>query len=143
MSNNNQPTLPDIRKTLVLNASIQKVWNAVATSEGIAAWFMPNDFEPVLGHKFTITSTYAVSPCEVLEIDPPNKLVFSWGEDWVITFALTAVGDRTAFTLTHGGWVDKVAPETGIPYSVARERMNGGWDSAVLPRLKAYIEGLA
>ncbi|MBB5322950.1 uncharacterized protein YndB with AHSA1/START domain [Anoxybacillus tepidamans] len=39
-----QPTLPDIRQTVVFRALIQKVWQAVATSEGLAAWFMPNDF---------------------------------------------------------------------------------------------------
>jgi uncharacterized protein YndB with AHSA1/START domain len=49
-------TLPDIRQTLVLNAPIQKVWNAVSTAEGIAAWFMPNDFQPVVGHAFHLDS---------------------------------------------------------------------------------------
>lgn len=47
-NHNTQGTLPDIRQTLVLNAPIQKVWDAVATSEGIAAWFMPNDFRAQL-----------------------------------------------------------------------------------------------
>lgn len=42
----NGGSLPDIRRTIVMNAPIGKVWEAVATSEGIAAWFMPNNFEP-------------------------------------------------------------------------------------------------
>ncbi len=39
-----QHTLTDIKQTIVFNASIQKVWNVVSTAEGIASWFMPNDF---------------------------------------------------------------------------------------------------
>jgi uncharacterized protein YndB with AHSA1/START domain len=47
-----QETLQDIRQTMVYNAPIQKVWDAVATSEGLAAWFMPNDLQPIEGHEF-------------------------------------------------------------------------------------------
>ncbi|MCV5062958.1 SRPBCC domain-containing protein, partial [Escherichia coli] len=39
-----QNTLNDIKQTIVFNASIQKVWSVVSTAEGIASWFMPNDF---------------------------------------------------------------------------------------------------
>ncbi len=40
-----QNTLNDIKQTVIFNASIQKVWDTVSTAEGIASWFMPNDFE--------------------------------------------------------------------------------------------------
>lgn len=75
--NESQRTLPDIRQTVVLNAPIQKVWNAVATSEGLAAWFMPNDFRPVVGHAFHLDAgPYGKSPCKVMEVDPPHRLSF-------------------------------------------------------------------
>ncbi|WP_369681851.1 SRPBCC domain-containing protein [Alicyclobacillus macrosporangiidus] len=41
--------LPDIRHTVILRAPIERVWKAVATSEGLAGWWMPNTFEPVAG----------------------------------------------------------------------------------------------
>jgi len=44
-----QKTLPEIRKVVVLDAPIEKVWKAVATSKGIAGWWMDNTFEPVVG----------------------------------------------------------------------------------------------
>ena len=51
-----QNTLNDIKQTIVFNAPIQKVWNVVSTAEGIASWFMPNDFELAVGHEFHVQS---------------------------------------------------------------------------------------
>lgn len=45
MDQNRENTLPDITKNIILEAPIQKVWETVSTSEGIAKWFMPNDFQ--------------------------------------------------------------------------------------------------
>jgi uncharacterized protein YndB with AHSA1/START domain len=139
MSNNTQNTLPDIRQTLVLNAPVEKVWAAVATSEGIAAWFMPNDFQPVEGHEFHLEAgPFGQSPCKVTVIDPPSRLSFKWGKDWTLTFELVKQGDRTEFTLIHGGWdVDKVT-EFGQAHETVRERMSEGW--AGMAKLRAYVE---
>ena len=133
-------TIPDIVQTQIFNAPLQKVWDAVATADGIAAWFMPNDFQPVAGHAFTIHSPYGDSPCVLQEIDPPNRLVFKWGKDWVITFALKDLGEITEFTLIHSGWSADTVTEFGEGHAVVRDRMNQGWDSSVLPKLKAYVE---
>jgi uncharacterized protein YndB with AHSA1/START domain len=140
MCNNKQTTLPDIRQTLVLNAPVEKVWAAVATSEGIAAWFMPNDFEPVEGHEFHLEAgPFGQSPCKVTVIDPPSRLSFVWGKDWTLTFELVEQGDRTEFTLIHGGWdVDKVT-EFGQAHELVRERMSEGW-GGLANSLRAYVE---
>jgi uncharacterized protein YndB with AHSA1/START domain len=140
MSNNKQTTLPDIRQTLVLNAPVEKVWAAVATSEGIAAWFMPNDFQPVEGHEFHLEAgPFGQSPCKVTVIDPPSRLSFVWGKDWTLTFELVEQGDRTEFTLIHGGWdVDKVT-EFGQAHELVRERMSEGW-GGLANSLRAYVE---
>ena len=53
-----QNTLTDIKQTIVFNASIQKVWNVVSTAEGIASWFMPNDFVLEVGHEFHVQSPF-------------------------------------------------------------------------------------
>ncbi|RNB84049.1 SRPBCC domain-containing protein [Brevibacillus nitrificans] len=132
--------IPDIVHTLVLNAPIQKVWEAVSTAEGIAAWFMPNNFQAIEGHTFTIFSPFGDSPCVVKELDPPHRLVFSWGKDWVATFSLKELGDKTEFTLIHSGWTAGTVTEMGDTHDVIRERMNQGWDSSVLPKLRAYVE---
>lgn len=140
MSNNNLSALPDIRKTLVLNAPIQKVWNAVATSEGIAAWFMPNDFQPELGYEFHLNAgPFGNSPCKVTELDPPNRMSFEWGRDWTLTFELAEREGQTEFTLIHGGWTADMATEFGESHTVVRERMDQGWGGLV-QKLRAHVE---
>lgn len=140
MENNKKNTLPDIRQTVVLNAPIEKVWNAVSTAEGMTAWFMPNDFQPLVGHEFHINAgPFGMSPCKVTEIDPPNRLSFNWGKDWTLTFELEGVEGKTEFTLIHGGWsVDEVT-EFGQPHTVIREHMSGGW-VGILQKLGTYLE---
>lgn len=70
----------EIRKVIVLKAPIDKVWKAVSTSEGIAAWWMPSTFEPVVGHEFVLhTGQFGDSPCKVTELEPPHRLSFNWG----------------------------------------------------------------
>lgn len=143
MMENNQSasTLPDIRKTAVFNAPIGKVWASVATSEGIAAWFMPNDFKPEVGHAFHLEAgPFGQSPCEVTEVDPPNRLSFKWGRDWTLTFELAESDGKTEFTLIHSGWVADMVTEFGQPHEVVRENMGNGW-TGIVQKLGAYVEG--
>jgi uncharacterized protein YndB with AHSA1/START domain len=142
MQTNNQSKVPDIRKTAVFHAPIQKVWEAVATSEGIASWFMPNDFEPKVGHEFTLQSPFGPSPCKVLEIDPPHRLSFSWDESWRVSFELKELDGKTEFTLIHSGWGDpnEIIQKAGEKQSVIRDRMNNGWDRIVGDNLRKVVE---
>ncbi|WP_227874314.1 SRPBCC family protein [Tumebacillus algifaecis] len=141
MSEHNQGTLPAIRHTLQLNAPIQKVWDAVATSEGIASWFMPNDFQPVLGNEFVLEAPYGKTPCKVTEFEPPTRLAFTWTEEWLVTFELEELEDgKTEFTLTHAGWEEGKILLSGQESSKVRGQMDHGWREAVLPRLAQYVE---
>lgn len=140
MENKSQNTLPDIRQTQLLNAPIQKVWDAVATSEGLAAWFMPNDFQPVVGHEFHLEAgAFGKSPCKVTEINPPRRLSFEWGKDWILTFELIEKDGQTEFTLIHSGWdADKVT-EFGQSHAMVRDRMDNGW-VGLLQKLGQHLE---
>lgn len=137
-----QGTLPEVRKTVILNASVEKVWKAVATSRGIAAWWMDNTFEPVVGHEFVLKSgQFGDSPCKVTELDPPNRLGFDWGKDWHLEFLLKALEDgKTEFTLVHSGWEADKLTEFGQPHPVIRGIMDGGWESIVKKNLVEYVE---
>lgn len=140
----NQHTLQDIKKTVILEAPIQQVWDTVSTAEGIASWFMPNDFQPKVGHEFHVQSPFGPSPCKVTELDAPHRLSFSWDTDgWFISFILKELDGKTEFTLIHGGWKE---PETILPKpneksSVIRERMDHGWEQIVQAKLKKVVEG--
>ncbi|SHE94374.1 Activator of Hsp90 ATPase homolog 1-like protein [Seinonella peptonophila] len=138
-----QEFMPEIRKTIRLHAPIEKVWTAVATSEGIASWWMPNTFEPKLGHHFILRSDqFGDSPCKVTELEPLKRVSFDWGKDWQLTFELTALtNDITEFTLIHSGWDENKTTEFDQPHTIIRSIMDGGWEKIVTEKLPAYIEG--
>ncbi|WP_449538845.1 SRPBCC family protein [Ferdinandcohnia sp. Marseille-Q9671] len=128
----------DIKQTIVIDAPIQKVWELVSTGEGIGTWFMPNNLEPKEGHEFHIQSPFGPSPCKVLEVDPPNRLTFSWDTDgWFVEFLLKEIEGRTEFTLVHGGWKDSEEKVEKAQRSAAeiRETMNSGW-TGILEKLR-------
>ncbi len=124
---------PEIRKTIILDAPIEKVWKAVSTSEGIAAWWMANTFEAVLGKDFVLhAGPYGDSPCKVTELEPLKRIGFDWDKEWHLTFELRSLEDeKTEFTLIHSGW----SAETLSVF----ETMNGGWEKIVKEKLSKYV----
>ncbi|MBD8007554.1 SRPBCC family protein [Bacillus norwichensis] len=124
---------PVIRKTIVLDAPIEKVWKAVSTSEGIAAWWMANTFEAVLGKDFVLhAGPYGDSPCKVTELEPLKRVSFDWDKEWHLTFELRSLEDeKTEFTLIHSGW----SAETLNVF----DTMNGGWEKIVKEKLPKYV----
>ncbi|MGN7176663.1 hypothetical protein BK139_12720 [Paenibacillus sp. FSL R5-0490] len=135
-------TLQDIKQTVILNAPIEKVWKKVSTSEGIEAWFMPNDFKAELGYDFHIQSPFGPSPCKVTELDEPNRLSFKWDTDgWFVSFILKDLDGKTEFTLIHGGWKqpDELVGKAGQESAVIRERMSQGW-TGILSKLSKAVE---
>ncbi|USK37412.1 SRPBCC domain-containing protein [Cytobacillus firmus] len=135
-------TIQDIKQTVILNAPIEKVWEKVSTSEGIEAWFMPNDFKAELGYEFHIQSPFGPSPCKVTELDEPNRLSFRWDTDgWFVSFILKDLGGKTEFTLIHGGWKqpDELVEKAGQESAVIRERMSQGW-TGILAKLGKAVE---
>lgn len=107
-----------IHKELFVPRPPARVWRALATADALAGWMFPNDFEPRVGHRFT----FRVPPnpqagfegmsvhCEVLECEPPRRLVFSWsaGElaDTRVSFRLEAEGVGTRVFFEHAGFPD-------------------------------------
>jgi uncharacterized protein YndB with AHSA1/START domain len=140
MQENKKGTMPEIRQTIVLNAPIEKVWKAVATSEGIAAWWMSSTFEPTLGREFILhAGPYGDSPCKVTELDPPNRVGFDWGKDWHLTFELKDLDGKTEFTLIHSGWDEEKVTEFGQPHPIIRGIMEKGWEG-LKEKLSSYVE---
>ncbi|MFD1776909.1 SRPBCC family protein [Paenibacillus rhizophilus] len=143
MEDNRVNNLPDVVQTVIIDAPIGKVWDKVSTSEGIAQWFMPNDFQPELGHEFHLQSPFGPTPCKVTELDPPNSLTFTWDtEGWTVSFLLKELDEKTEFTLVHGGWKqpDELIGKANEKSSVIHGRMSGGWVSIVQERLKKAAE---
>jgi uncharacterized protein YndB with AHSA1/START domain len=98
----------------VLDASVDVVWRAVTDARLLSRWLMDNDFEPRVGHRFTLrdppTSAWrGWIECEVLELVAPARMVWSWDGGMAgeiatrVIFELHAMGPRTRLVLRHEG----------------------------------------
>ncbi|PIC80912.1 polyketide cyclase [Sporosarcina sp. P18a] len=140
---NSQEKLEDIRKTVRLTAPLEKVWQAVSTSEGMAAWWMPNSLQPIEGQEFVLhTGQYGDSLCKVTELDPPTRLGFDWGKDWHVFIELKKLSDEeTELTLIHAGWDANKVTEFEQPHAVIRGFMDSGWERIVKEKLPTVLQG--
>ncbi len=125
----------EIKKTILLNAPVQKVWKAISTSEGLSAWWMANTFEPVLGKQFVLRAEpFGDSPCIVTELETQRVVGFDWDKHWHLLIELEVAGDsETRFTLIHSGWT--------ADQEKFFETMEGGWEVIVTEKLPAYLAG--
>ncbi len=114
----------------------EQVWRAIADRIALAEWMYPNDFEPRVGHHFTfrvppkpeIGFDGLIVSCEVLECEPPSRLVFSWtvGGPVVNTqvcFRLEPDGVGTRLIFEHSGfdlshpWGDRAFEGAGFGWA--------------------------
>jgi uncharacterized protein YndB with AHSA1/START domain len=123
-----EDTLPHAREV---------VWKILTDGTLISQWLMPNDFEPVVGKRFTFRTKPmgawdGVVHCEVLEVKPCERLVYSWQGgaddnehygsrlDSIVTWTLTAVETGTRLRLVHSGFR---SPGNDFAF----DAMSGGW----------------
>jgi uncharacterized protein YndB with AHSA1/START domain len=89
----------------------EKVWRALTQPHLIAEWLMANDFEATLGRKFNLRwenrGMSGVIEAEVLTIEPPHTLAYSWnsmGVDSVVTFTLTPTAAGAHLKMEQAGF---------------------------------------
>lgn len=141
----------------VLPHAPERIWRTLTRSEMIAKWLMPNDFEPVVGYRFTFKTRPmgdwdGIVHCEVLQCDPPLVLRYSWKGgsdsnpdvgsrlDSEVTWTLTKVDGGTHLKMVHDGFVfpgnrsahDAMSPGWGRAMdSIARVTTEAGASSGV------------
>jgi uncharacterized protein YndB with AHSA1/START domain len=99
---------------------VERVWAALTQPDVIAKWLMENTFQPNVGHKFTfrarpVPGWSGVTNCEVLEIVPLQKLVYTWGDGTesvsglrtLVTWTLSVEGQGTRLRFVHSGFQEK------------------------------------
>ncbi|WP_281888719.1 SRPBCC domain-containing protein [Paenibacillus sp. YYML68] len=95
------------------SSTIDKVWAALTDSATLAKWVMDNDFKPIVGHRFQFRQQPqgawdGVIHCEVLEVDAPRRLSYTWvsgGEDTIVTWTLADGQDGSVLLhLEHIGF---------------------------------------
>jgi uncharacterized protein YndB with AHSA1/START domain len=117
-------TRPQVRLERDLADAPHLVWRAITDREALRAWF-PGDVV-VDGGRWEVGAKISFVEeehnmsfeGEVLEVDEPRLLVFTWGDD-TLRFELTATDRGTRLVL-----VDELPPETAA-------RNAAGWDDCL------------
>jgi uncharacterized protein YndB with AHSA1/START domain len=92
--------------------SPEKIWRALTQSSLMEEWLMKNDFQPVVGHRFSFRATpvpkwNGVIDCEVLVVEPNSRLSYSWasmGMKSVVAWTLTLTKGGTHVRMEHSGF---------------------------------------
>jgi uncharacterized protein YndB with AHSA1/START domain len=137
---------PAASRTLVIEREMphppEKVWRALTQGPLIEAWLMKNDFQPVVGHRFSFRSTPVpgwdgVIDSEVQVIEPNSRLSYSWGTMGtmsVVTWTLTPTKAGTHLRMEQTGFrSEQDAAYKGATYGWTKfignmERVIGGLD---------------
>ncbi len=85
----------------------EKIWRALTQPHLIAEWLMKNDFEPVIGHRFTLSGDWGSVDCKVLTLEPNKSLSYTWGGmglDSTVTLTLTPTGAGTHLRVEQMGF---------------------------------------
>jgi uncharacterized protein YndB with AHSA1/START domain len=122
----------------------EKVWECLINPELVSQWLMKNDFKPIVGHKFNFHTKPipkmgfdGIVYCEVLEIIPLRKLVYSWkggpkpgvtGLDTLLTWTSSPENKGTKIVLEHTGF-------KGWKNFIASVFMESGWKKGIPRRM--------
>ena len=138
---------PEIRHSVFIRAPRAKVWAALTTAQALDAWWGTRGSEIDLrpGGKLTLRwrawgpeqDINADRECDLVEVLPPKRFVFRWGEtaDMMTTveFDLEERADGTLLRLREHGFA---------PTAKGRESFEGnslGWGEAST-LIKFYVE---
>jgi uncharacterized protein YndB with AHSA1/START domain len=121
-------------RTIVVDRELphppERVWRALTQPHLIEEWLMKNDFVPVVGHRFDLRAEWGTLNCEILEVEPHERLSYSWGDhdlQSIVTWTLAPTGTGTHLRMEQSGF----RPDQPRYYHGAK----GGW-----PRLLAALE---
>ena len=131
--------------------SPEDVWAAITDAQALAEWLEPNDHQPIVGHKFQLRCDPGVcgsgeTHCEVIEADPPHRLVWSWQHDqgnpdapprppMTIAWSLVPKDEGTLLVLEHTG-------AENISW-LHRNMMRLGWGfmmKKLIPRVLSHVQ---
>lgn len=119
----------------IFQHSPEKVWRALTEGSLLAQWMMSNDFEPVVGRKFQFRAEpkpnwSGVVDCEVLIVEPPQRLTYNWGTggidsglQWLVEWTLTPADGGTHVRMEQSGF----RPEQRAAYQGAKY----GWNNFI------------
>ena len=129
-----------IELTHTYHHPIEKVWQAISDANAISKWFIQADFKPTVGYAYTFTHESTRIVGEVIKVDKPHELTYTWivdGTDTTTTvqWLLTEDGSCTTLTLKHSG-IDAYADSAAKMFESFRQ----GWGHCA-SELEKYLDG--
>lgn len=130
----------------------KKVWRALTEPKLLEAWLMSNNIRAEVGHRFQfkaqpVPGWDGTVHCEVLEVLPERRLVYSWRGgaqkldgyghelDTVVAWELTPTANGgTRLRLEHSGF---------DPDSYAFKMMGQGWRGKIAERIAQVLAAAA
>jgi uncharacterized protein YndB with AHSA1/START domain len=103
--------MADIRLNVVIKTTLDKVYQAVSTQEGIESWWCKDTTaKPEIGFVNVFTFGQYRNEMKVVELTPNKKV--KWEcinsvEEWIgttVSFELEEKNGNTLLRFTHGGW---------------------------------------
>jgi uncharacterized protein YndB with AHSA1/START domain len=133
-------TRPAIRSVVIerdLPYPPEKIWRALTQGHLIEEWLMKNDFEPVVGHRFTLRADWGAVDGQVAAVEPNKRLSYTWaayGLESVVTWTLTPTSAGTHLRMEQSGF----RPDQHQAYQGAKS----GWQQffAALEQVLARID---
>ncbi len=127
-----------------------KVWRALTDPALLSQWLMPTDIRAEVGHRFTFCSEprpgwNGTVYCEVLEVVPYERLVYSWrsspsiqegehGLNTTVTWSLFPASEGgTRLFLEHSGFE---------PEAFAFHAMGQGWSGKIATRMSGILASM-
>ena len=127
------------------NAPVARVWKALTDVDQMREWYFDlKEFKPEVGFEFEFSVEHQGTNyhhlCKVTEVIPQKKIAYTWrykGEpgDSLVTFELSAKGDKTRLRLMHTGI--ETFPRT---LAYARKNFETGWTTIIGSELKKFLE---
>ena len=105
-----------LTRTLVIEREMphppEKIWRALTEGPLLEEWLMANDFQPIVGHRFSFRATpvanwNGVIECEVQVVEPNSRLSYSWGTLGIgtaVTWTLTQTESGTHLRMEQSGF---------------------------------------
>jgi uncharacterized protein YndB with AHSA1/START domain len=128
-----------------LNAPVTRVWKALTDAKQMRQWYFDvMQFKPEVGCEFEFVVEHEGNTyhhlCKVTEVIPEKKIAYTWRYkgnpgDSLVTFELSAEGDKTRLKLTHTG-IETFPKRPGY----ARKNFEAGWTQLIGSDLKQFVE---
>lgn len=135
--------MPEFATSIDIEAEPAFVFDFLTTNAGMNAWMGQwSDLDPVVGGRFSVNIAGDPIRGEYLEVDPPHRVVVSWGlsgsdelpaGSTTVAFTLTKIESGTRVDLVHSNLPQRYVPAHAEGWVYFLQRLSGAATGVDLP----------